>query len=234
MLLVGHYEEPDPARGAEYAECLRRNCEIPCIEQVQRFIETSTWQQVDHPKVHNVHHGHRAKFEELFAYSNRELGGHICIIANSDIFFDDTLSQLTEYDFTNQLLAISRWNLATNGETLLAKGSEGTQDVWIFRAPIVWFPANWHFGVMACDGRIVHEARKAGLEVRNPCLSIKATHLHLSAVHTYDVNIVVPGPSGFVKADTLYPHSESPKPKLAYDPHFPIPELVLQAMRKPR
>ena len=232
ILLVGHYEEADEIRANEYAECLKRNCEIACIEEIHLFIEDpertpgfrlgrlGTLAGVQAPvrrensgrspkpgalqKVVDVQHGHRVFFDELFDYANRYLAGHICIVANSDIFFDESLKQLLDYDFSNKLLAISRWNVQADGTaSILNEWSHGTQDVWIFRSPLVPFPCHWHLGLMECDRRLVYEAKEAGLELHNPCLSIKTRHLHLSQVHSYSVETTVVGPVDFIEGTEL-------------------------------
>lgn len=64
ILLLGFYEDADPASSAEYVECLRRNCANPCIDQVVAFIEDGhaagalrkRWTEFNHPKLELVEH----------------------------------------------------------------------------------------------------------------------------------------------------------------------------------
>lgn len=224
ILLVGHYDEPNPARATEYAQCLWRNCNNRHIEKVWVFFEDASPLWLEHPKIWKVPHGARLKFCDLFDIANRELAGKVCIIANSDIYFDDSLRELAGYDLTGKLLCLSRWNVTPSGE-LEYYGERWTQDAWIFRSPIRKFRSDFQLGVLACDTRLNHEAASAGLQLLNPCKTIKAIHLHLSAVRNYTLAGRLQGKEGWVFPQALNEalvKSEPPQPKkhpLGFNPY---------------
>jgi len=197
ILLISHYDEPNPARAAEYAECLERNCALSRIEQVHVFCEDDSRPKAS-PKVKIIALRHRPRFSDLFEHANGELVGRICIIANSDIYFDQTIQHFTFTDFTDLLFCLSRWNVDENGQTKLVDGARGSQDAWIFRAPIKPFTNDWPLGLLACDNRLAYEAQVAGLRLLNPCVSVHANHLHLTGVHNWTEETRVEGASHFV------------------------------------
>jgi hypothetical protein len=148
-------------------------------------------------------------YRDLFAHANLHLAGERAIIANADIFFDDTLAQLHHYDLTRKLLCLSRWDIQANGDARFFD-HPASQDAWIFEAPIREFPCGFHLGVPGCDNRLAWEAANAGLCVSNPSRSIKANHLHLTGVRRYRecqrlFGPTLAVPSGFLET----PHREA-------------------------
>src|SRR5271157_6378462 len=119
ILLIGHYSEPNKERAAEYQECLERNCNLDCISEIIRFIEEEEIPEniFTHPKITNIRLGRRLKFSDCFDYAAYELRGQLCIIANADVYSDDTLKELTYYNMNNKLLAIARWNVQSDRKT---------------------------------------------------------------------------------------------------------------------
>jgi hypothetical protein len=134
-------------------------------------------------------------YNTAFEYSNERLSGNICILANSDIFFDDTLRLLRgKINWDNKFYAITRHNVLIDG-SLAFTDSNGCQDVWIFRSPIKSFKSDFELGRPGCDNRIVWEAKHAGLIVLNPCKVLVCRHLHLTKKYNYVQNLsIIPGP----------------------------------------
>lgn len=229
-LLVGHYREPNPARACEYATALATNCENRHIERIFVFLEDDSPLWFSHPKVQTLPSRQRVKFAQLFAFGNRELAGKTCIIANSDIYFDDTLRELRGYDLTGKLLALSRWE-TVNGKVEY-NGLQWSQDAWIFRAPIVPITCDFPLGILACDTRLNHEARAAGLEVLNPCKTVRAIHLHTSAVRNYTLATRLQGKEAWVTPQALNevptePSVEQPAQPMGFSPSYVLQSKIL-------
>src|SRR5205814_1982921 len=137
------------------------------------------------------------------------------IVANADIFFDESLARLEGYDLTGKLLCVSRWDVQPDGSVKFFAQSD-SQDAWIFRTPIPEFPSDFQLGVPACDNRLAWEAERAGLKVINPAPSIRAGHLHLSQVRRYSERQRLAGPVKCVPVralETRYPSARGPAPK---------------------
>jgi len=106
-------------------------------------------------------------------------------VANSDIYFDDSLNRLKTYDLRGRLLCVSRREVNKFGRPGKLHNPYRSQDAWIFRSPLSSFQCGFSLGVLGCDQRLAYEAQAAGLKVTNPCLSIRVWHLHFSGVRHY-------------------------------------------------
>ncbi len=212
ILLTGFYFEPEARRRGEFLECLRRNHENKSFEGIHLWVQAPVDLEelvVANPfladrSVRLIAHNNRLTYKLLFAYANEQLPGWKVVIANADIFFDETLKSLDPYRIEGQLLCLSRWDVHADGDLRLFDHS-ASQDAWVFRAPIREFFSDFHMGVPGCDNRLAWEARQAGLELLNPAKSVRACHLHLSGVRRYGERDRVPGPSWPVAPGFLGP-----------------------------
>lgn len=209
ILLTGLYHDRDAGRRAELRECLRRNAENQLIQEIHLFNEESIapedWRTdsvLSLNKVRLVQHGRRLTFRDLFDYSSHNLAGHGVIVANADIFFDDSLALLDSYDLGGRLLCLSRWDVQGDGSVNFFE-HPASQDAWIFLAPIRNFLCGFPLGVPGCENRLAWEAQQAGLKLANPARSIKANHLHLSQVRSYTERQRLTGATESVAATVL-------------------------------
>src|ERR1043166_3206827 len=103
-LLVGFYEDTDRARTGEFLECLRRNSTNACIDSITVFIEdAATPEQLRSDlkapapvELDFVPLRQRLRFDQLFEYANQRFAGSGVIIANADIWFDETLAAVDD------------------------------------------------------------------------------------------------------------------------------------------
>src|ERR1700726_812036 len=180
-LLIGFYADAEPARRGEFLECISRNASNANIEEVVVFVEDETtsaavrerFPVLGHPKARLLEHGRRLTYSQLFAYANLNLNGAAVIIANADIFFDETLALLEEETLSGRMLCLSRWDQATDG-TLSHFDRPESQDAWIFEPPLPPIAADFCLGRSGCDNRLAYEAERAGLLVLNPSRSVRA------------------------------------------------------------
>ena len=122
----------------------------------------------------------RPTFTELFAMCHADA---VNVIANSDIYFDETLREHADKLTYNEVWALSRWE-DMGGDTLLPYHRRDSQDAWV----VSWQPevnAPFQMGVPGVDNCLVHALRERGFEVTNPCQSVRAIHLHKSGYRTY-------------------------------------------------
>src|SRR5207249_5485151 len=101
-----------------------RNAANERIDEVHVFIEDNTDPETilvtrssGRSKVKLIQLGKRVTFRFLFDYANENLKGRTVVIANADIFFDETLGRLHGYDLTGKLLCLSRWDVQADGST---------------------------------------------------------------------------------------------------------------------
>ena len=146
----------------------------------------------------------RLKYKCAIEFINKNLAGELCVMANSDIYFDDSLKHLNGYNMTNKLLALSRYD---NG---ILFNNVYSQDSWFFKSPlnVNLNKVDFCFGIPGCDNSFAHITHSAGYKISNPSLTIKTHHLHKSNYRTYSRE-KVPGPYIGIE-----PHNIHSQPKI--------------------
>jgi len=182
ILLTLLYNETNEQRQQEYKFCFLKNLNNPGIKKIVVFYDTSldnddnTFHQwlKQHP-INIVPVDDRITYFEAFNHANQWYKDHTIILANGDIYFDDTLSILTQINLTNTFLSITR-------DDLRGSKGEGSSDVWVFKSPILGFGEGLQMGTTFCDQIISFLAIKNGMKVYNPCHSINCYHHHISYI----------------------------------------------------
>lgn len=179
QLLTSYFISDSPARQKELDECMRRNCENKDIHRVINISSTP----YEHEKVVNVQVGDRPTYQQFIDTAN-EYQADFTIIANTDIYFDDTLNWIHQVDLSNTLIALSRYDVMPDGRLRLF-AYEWSQDTWIFKGRIKATGCDYRMGYPGCDNKFAYDCHKAGYRLLNPAKDIKTYHLHLSNVRTY-------------------------------------------------
>ena len=191
-LLVSLWDCDDPGRREEILTCLRRNLNNPCITRIHVFLEpgSRSWQEeLRSEKIETVPLEGYPSFGMFIDHANRHLAGSVVAIANADIFFDDSLELLRNHDLGGGVLALTRHNVEpTRGWTgRVWERNYGSQDAWIFRAPLPAIEAEVRLGYFGCDGLFARELQKAGVRATNPSGDIKAWHVHAARERVADL-----------------------------------------------
>lgn len=127
----------------------------------------------------------RLTFSELFKLT-KDYPDDINIIANSDIFFNETIL-LSRFIQPNCCYALSRWDYKPSNMCILFNRKD-SQDVWIFNGAVNLEIGNYTAGVPGCDNKLAWELKQSGYLVSNPAKSIHAIHLHNTEFRTYNAN----------------------------------------------
>lgn len=183
ILFINWYEEKNPKRAKELFTCLQKNIANTEID----FIVNISSTPINQKGVIDAPYKDRLTFSDFFHCINKTIKeDDISIIANLDIFFDDTLL-LAKAIKKNQCYALSRWEINPDGsrgeKQIQTRGD--SQDVWIFKGHIKGIEGDFPLGKLGCDNRIAYEIKEAGYEVLNPSRTIKPWHLHNSGVRNY-------------------------------------------------
>jgi hypothetical protein len=195
-LLLGYYTSADAQRNDEYAKCLNNNLENLAIHKIHLFVEDSSKPPKEHPKLRVIQAGRRVLFQDFFLYATYACPGEVCVISNSDIYFDATLT-LAENIPGKTLYCVSRYD-----DGYLVGNGNVSQDSWIFKAPLAPFKSDWELGRFGSDNRLVAEAKNVGIKVFNPSKSIRSYHVHAGA-HPACEATRVPGANAFISPCTL-------------------------------
>jgi hypothetical protein len=182
-LITTYFKSKEPEREAENLECLIENIKNPLIDVIHLFLQGDEYPNIEMgSKLKLIKHGKRPNFSELFTYSNNLNG--IKIVANSDIYFNETLKKSVEALKKWDVLALTRWDRLENGKIEFYNNYK-SQDVWIFEKNIKKDIGNYHIGRHGCDNRLVFEFKKFGYSIKNPSISIQTIHVHNSNLRLY-------------------------------------------------
>lgn len=191
-LLIPFYKDKKNSRNKELLYCLKKNLSNKLITQVIAVCD-SRIKLKHHPKIHVIiNDGVRQKFSHL-----SELGGlfnpnGINIIANADIFFkDEDIKKLIKIDYTNNVVALSRWDIIKNSKPK-HHDHKDSQDVWAFKGKLN-IDGDFEMGKAGIDNRLAYEIG-LNYNIVNPSNTIKSYHLHLSNIRNYEPKDSVPPP----------------------------------------
>lgn len=130
-------------------------------------------------------------FSDAIDYINKNFKDRICILSNSDIYFDNTLSKINNKNINNRLFALLRYDEdiyhKKNLFSLYNLPRKDAQDCWIFRSPLKIDINKLHFsfGTLGCDNIFAKLIYDTGLFIINPCYDIISTHVHHTNFRTY-------------------------------------------------
>ena len=181
VLLVPWYVDKNHKRQVELELALKKNLSNPYISRVVLF----------HEKQDTVPEGAgswitktRTQYKDCYDYANRYCIGQTVIVANADIYFDETLKALAGVDMKEQALCLTRHELLQGGKLARTANDGGyCQDAWIFKAPIdAW--GEYQFGRIGCDNRTAYELGRTR-KLSNPCYTVRAIHVHHSEIRNY-------------------------------------------------
>lgn len=199
VLMTMLYNEKNSRRIQEYITCLERNIKHELIGQIHIFYDKTNDDRKNKLLTHLQKLGvtitylnSRVTYGDCFALANTLYPNKKIIIANADIYFNNTLYKLVDYDLTGKFLALTRWDEEKHGVLTPYRRYYGintpdSQDVWIFQSPIRRFQDDdIALGWPLCDGRIAYQANASGFRVLNPCMTIQCCHLHYSRIRNYN------------------------------------------------
>lgn len=227
-LLIEYFKSQNTQRDNEYLTSINENIKCSKIDRIYIFISDESVLSIQSPKIEIIKLDIRPSFKFLFEWCNQNLPNQTCIISNTDIFFDDTLGHLEDYDLSNQFLALTRWDLVPyNGGWGIQfynrpwRGDITTgqlsQDSWIFKTPVkVDDRSDFLMGKPGCDNRIVQIMHEQGYDVKNPSSQIITKHLHVTNHRTYTNTDLVMGPYLLV----IPTNNVSEKSQIKTIPHF--------------
>jgi hypothetical protein len=200
ILITTYYKNKNLDRQYEIDQCLIKNSNNKYIKEIYllgneyfnlSFIENrSKIKQI----IINNEKKYKLKYNDSIKFINKNLENNLCILANSDIYFDNSLEKLIEYKMENKLFALLRYDLDSNGNYELFKRynipRNDSQDSWIFKSPLNVDLNNFDFslGTLGCDSVFAQKIYEEGYKISNPSLDIISVHYHLIDYRTYSTN----------------------------------------------
>ena len=197
-------------RQKEIEECLRKNVENPHIHRIILLNERNYKQKefgIESPKISQVVVGKRLQYSDFFRHirENRMKGYHI--LANSDIFFDETIEKIKYSDIHLVKKAIALLRYEYNPQNPSGSPVFGprydSQDSWIIHSSFCataeqekafQFP----LGKPGCDNKVIYLLSILNYQIINDPIAIKSYHYHRSNIRNYNKRDVIKVPWGVV------------------------------------
>ena len=162
-------------------------------------------------------------YKELFTLCADKWPGELCVVANTDIIFDETIRLLEPCVNESTFAALTRWDSPISPRMIghilpVPKTSTfaerqhyddfcffaGSQDSWAFTATDrVRSAPDIPLGMQACDQGIASWAISESMRVINPCLSIKTWHRHKTPRQDSRNSPIITGLYAYPQATTI-------------------------------
>ncbi len=199
VLMTMLYNEKKSERVEEYKICMEKNLAHELIDSIYVLYDidgddgSSEMLEFLKEKGVEIHFiKGRATYGLFFELANFLFPNRKIIVSNADIYFNQTLNHLADYDLSGKFLALTRWNVTGDNKLALQYGWRGdplydSHDAWIFETPLPKMKKSYdiRMGIIGCDVGIAYRANAAGLRVINPCKTIQACHVHASQVRNW-------------------------------------------------
>lgn len=206
MILITQLYNTHPIRLKEIKKSLKKNIENPYIKEIillnEENIELDS--DLDKSKIKQEIINNRLSYKIAFDYAKKYIDkDEIVILSNSDIWFDETLDLVNNYNLNNKVISLTRYDLKDNNSYELFN-KHNSQDCWIFKNPIcLQYNYNFQLGKGGCDNRIawiINNSKKNNIkyEILNPAKSIKSYHEHKSNIRNW-IGGEIKGPYYFIK-----------------------------------
>ncbi len=183
-LITTFYNEQNTDRRNEFLQALRLNTENTHIQKIYILCESGEEFITNFSlKIEIVQLESRPKFKDLILFANTRSNSLLKIIANTDIYFDETLSKAVNLN-NKEVYCLTRWNQIDPGQIEFFPNFK-SQDSWIFRDALSDIIGDYFMGVPGCDNRLAAEFVANGFKINNPSLSVHSIHLHATEKRTY-------------------------------------------------
>lgn len=181
MLFTSYFDSGSEQRQRELIHVLKNNLDHTSIDLVTVLSDIPV--PLVHEKLSVIKHD-RPTFQNMVDYANLIAGAtDVVVIANSDIYFDNTIDWPHSLPMQKTCIALSRWDVYPNGTKRLF-AFEHSQDTWIFTGKISVTDCEYFMGVLGCDNRFANDLNKAGYRVLNTAKDIITYHWHNSNIHS--------------------------------------------------
>ena len=196
----------DTSRYNEIKECLRQNVLNPNITMIHLLNEriySNAELGITSSKIIQTNIVNRLKYQHVFKHIRDNAIKGYYILANSDIFFDNTVCNLLKSDIhlSKKMFALLRYEY--NGSNIEQSPLFGprydSQDTWIFHSNFSIALSeekilNFQFGQPGCDNKFLYLMKILAYGIYNDPLFIKTYHYHTSQIRNYSQKDVIKDP----------------------------------------
>jgi len=197
IIPVNLRNEVDPLRKQDIDTCLQNNLNNPLITRVHLLTEeVLNFDCFDNSeKITQKCIGKWLTHQEALRYANTLEDNTLCLLANVDIYYDDSLALVHTMNMKGKMFALLRWEHLPDGtKKILHPKRFDMQDTWIFETPVPHLTGDTKLGVQGGENRFAHDCVSAGLLLYNPCFEIKCYHLHTTEIRGGEYYKRIPKP----------------------------------------
>ena len=194
--------------------CLLSNAKNKYIDEIHLLVENTF--DLDfipseyYIKIKQIVMCKRLSYYDAFEYYNNNVPNEICILANADIYMDQSISILHNVNFNNIIMALNRYEDTIDEQTSINynylngifddlcnrfkcpyltpyQPSVWSQDAWIWKANEIQLDNKYdfHLGICGCDNHISYLLKNNGFNIINPSRHICVNHYdNLSTIKT--------------------------------------------------
>jgi hypothetical protein len=159
-LFVEHINTTDTFRQNEYNECLKINNQLNYFDNIYIIKSKNVSIPFQSNKFKIIEQKeNRTTYQFIFDLQEAQNLNDINVLANSDIFFDDTIGLIDDKINEEIAIGLSRWYLPNDimylkpGFHIDGKAAPESNDVWIWKGKCKVNNGNFPIGYYACDGR---------------------------------------------------------------------------------
>jgi hypothetical protein len=198
ILITTYYKTLNENRNNEINKCLIKNFENKYIKKIYLLndkIYTIDFIDNYQSKIIQVvisnDKNYKLKYNDAIFFINKYLVDEICILSNSDIYFNESLELINDKNIENNFFALLRYDEDENGNLSLFKRYDvprsDSQDCWIFKSPLKvdLNKLNFSLGTLGCDSVFAYIVNNSGIIVSNPSYDIISIHVHNTEFRTY-------------------------------------------------
>jgi hypothetical protein len=198
ILVTTYYISDDEERNNEIKKCLIKNIENKYIEKIyllnNKIFDLSFYKKTKKIEqfIISFDKDYILNYKDAIQFINNNLKNKICILSNSDIYFDNTLSKINDNTISDKFFALLRYDEDKLGNkkifTQFDEPRNNSQDSWIFKSPlnIDLNKINFTFRTLGCDNIFAKYVYDIGLKISNPSYDIITTHVHNTEFRTYN------------------------------------------------
>lgn len=216
-LFLELFKSKNEERQKEYYKVLEKNLENNQFSKIHVFLEEKDLKQELLRKYDKygdklvfIDMEVRLTFKKCLEFIRDNIKNNVvCVIANADIYFDESLSKTDEINMNNLVISLLRFDVTEKGYAELHNNNDGrsltndAQDCWILKTPIrVPEKSEFYFGVNGCDNKILYEFYQTGYNLVNCPYDIKSYHQHLINYRSYNEEEAMGG--GFLMLDVTH------------------------------
>lgn len=209
ILITTYYKSKNEDRQKEIDRCLKNNFENSYIEKIYLLNNELYDLNFKGNKIIQIiiskEKDYILKYKDAIQFINENLKNKICILSNSDIYFDETLSKINNNNIKDNFFALLRYDEQEDGSkkifTRYDIPRDDSQDCWIFNSPlnIDLNKLNFSFRTLGCDSIFSTIVHQSNINVSNPSYDIIITHLHKTEFRTYNVDDRIHGKYCLIK-----------------------------------